>query len=273
MKTKSLFIYTLTSFILSLSLAGKLLSQEGEVEPISITPKVTVDDVLSAGAEKVQNAKASQITVDRIADQTDSLLQEFKQVNKQIENLRVYNSQLERQIASQKRIMEELKESISNATVIERGVTPLMISMLSSLEDFIQLDMPFKKEARLDAVSDLEINLDSAKFSAAEKFRQILELYDIESDYSLSIESYRDLVDINSDGTEVEVDMLRIGRVALMYQTKDKSQSGAWNKDTSSWETLGSEYRRPIDQGIRIARKVNTQDVMEMPITAPEVAR
>ena len=57
MKTKSLFIYTLTSFILSLSLAGKVLSQEGEVEPISITPKVTVDDVLSAGAEKVQNAK------------------------------------------------------------------------------------------------------------------------------------------------------------------------------------------------------------------------
>ena len=273
MKTKSLFIYTLTFLILSLLVAGKVLSQEGEVEPISITPKVTVDDVLSAGAEKIQNAKTSQITVDRIADQTDSLLQEFKQVNKQIENLRVYNSQLERQISSQKRIMEELKESISNATVIERGVTPLMISMLSSLEDFIQLDMPFKKEARLDAVSDLEINLDSAKFSAAEKFRQILELYDIESDYSLSIESYRDLVDINSDGNEVEVDMLRIGRVALMYQTKDKSQSGAWNKDTSSWETLGSEYRRPIDQGIRIARKVNTQDVMEMPITAPEVAR
>ena len=80
-----------------------------------------VDAVLSAGAEKIQNAKASQITVDRIADQTDSLLQEFKQVNKQIENLRVYNSQLERQIASQKRIMAELKESISNATVIERS--------------------------------------------------------------------------------------------------------------------------------------------------------
>ena len=133
MKTKSLFTFTLASLILSLSVVGKVLSQESEVEPISIAPEVTVDDVLSAGAEKVQNAKASQITVDRIADQTDSLLQEFKQVNKQIENLRVYNSQLERQIASQKRIMEELKESISNATVIERGVTPLMISMLSSL--------------------------------------------------------------------------------------------------------------------------------------------
>ena len=116
----------------------QIYSDEMQSEQITITPEVKVSDILSAGAKKVQSAKKSQVTVDRIADQTDSLLQEFKQVNKQIENLRVYNSQLERQIASQKRIMAELKESISNATVIERGVTPLMISMLASLEDFIQ---------------------------------------------------------------------------------------------------------------------------------------
>ena len=232
-----------------------------------------VTDVLKAGAVKAKAAKSAQNKVDRIADQTDGLLQEFKQVNKQIESLRVYNSQLDRQIASQDQMMVELKESIANATVIERGVSPLMISMLAGLEDFVALDMPFKKEMRLDAVADLNVNLDSAKFSAAEKFRQILELYDIESEYSLSLESYRDMVDINADGSEVEVEMLRIGRVALMYQTKDKSQTGAWNKATGSWETLGSEYRRPVDQGIRMAKKIIPQDVIEMPITAPEAAQ
>ena len=128
-------------------------------------------------------------------------------------------------------------------------------------------------EKRLDAVTELTDNLDSARFSAAEKFRQILELYDIEAEYSLSLEAYTDQVDINGDGSEVEVVMLRIGRVGLMYQTKDKSQTGAWNKTTNSWETLGSEYRRPVDQGIRIATKLNPQDVLELPITAPEAAQ
>lgn len=232
-----------------------------------------VSDVLKVGAEKVQIAKTAQTKVDRIADQTDGLLQEFKQVNKQIESLRVYNSQLERQIASQKQMMAELRESIENATKIERGISPLMISMLKGLEDFIALDMPFKKDKRQDAISDLYVNMDSAKFSAAEKFRQILEVYDIESEYSLSLESYRDMVDIDANGSEVEVEMLRIGRVGLMYQTKDKSQTGAWNKETGSWETLGSEYRRPVDQGIRIAKKLSPQDVMEMPITSPETAQ
>ena len=232
-----------------------------------------VSDVLKVGAEKVQIAKTAQTKVDRIADQTDGLLQEFKQVNKQIESLRVYNSQLERQIASQKQMMAELRESIENATKIERGISPLMISMLKSLEDFIALDMPFKKDKRQDAIADLYVNMDSAKFSAAEKFRQILEVYDIESEYSLSLESYRDMVDIDANGSEVEVEMLRVGRVGLMYQTKDKSQTGAWNKETGSWETLGSEYRRPVDQGIRIAKKLSPQDVMEMPITSPETAQ
>lgn len=232
-----------------------------------------VNDILKTGADKVQSAKQSQTRVDRITDQTDTLLQEFKQVNKQIESLRVYNSQLDRQIASQEQMMAELKESIANATVIERGISPLMANMLAALEDFVALDMPFKREMRLETVADLTSNLDSAKFSAAEKFRQILELYDIESEYSLSLESYPDMVDINGDGTEVEVVMLRIGRVALMYQTKDKSQSGAWDKSTGSWQTLSADYRRPIDQGIRIAKKLSPQDVMQMPITAPEAAQ
>ena len=67
--------------------------------------------------------------------------------------------------------------------------------------------------------------------------------------------------------------MLRVGRVALVYQTKGKSQTGEWSKETGSWETLGSEYRRPVDQGIRIAKKLSPQDAMQMPITAPEPAQ
>ena len=254
---KAMTSYVILSFVL-----GSLVVSAAEVK-----------DLLRAGAAKVEAAVAKQVKVDRIADQTDGLLQEFKQVNKQIESLRVYNAQLERQVSSQKQMMSELEMSIANATVIERGISPLMLNMIDALEDFIELDLPFKKELRLQAIEDLSVNVDSARFSAAEKFRQILEVYDIESEYSQSIETYRDMIDINANGSEVEVDVLRVGRIVLAYQTKDKGQTGAWNKETGSWKTLGSEYRRPIDDAIRIAQKIKTQDVIEMPLTAPEIAR
>jgi superfamily II RNA helicase len=254
-------------------LAFALPAVAQEAAEVQVQSNTQVGDVLKAGASKVSAAQKAQINVDRIADQTDGLLQEFKQVNKQIESLRVYNSQLERQIVNQKKMMAELQESIENATVIERGVSPLMVSMLNGLEDFVALDLPFKKDKREEAIADLYVNLDSAKFSAAEKFRQILEVYDIESEYSLSIESYTDQIDIDGDGSKVEVQMLRVGRVALMYQSKDKSRAGVWNKATNSWESLGSGYRRAVDQAIRIAVKLSPQDVIEMPITAPEIAQ
>ena len=87
------------------------------------------------------------------------------------------------------------------------------------------------------------------------------------------MESYTDQIDLNGDGSLVEVQILRIGRVALTYQSKDKSKVGVWDKNSKSWQPLGSEYRRAVDQAIRIAVKLAPQDVIEVPITAPETAQ
>lgn len=255
----------LKALALTVAVAGGLAMGSAQAAQVS--------DVLKAGASKVEAAKTAQVKIDRIADQTDGLLQEFKQVNKQIDNLRVYNSQLEAMIGNQEKMMGELEQSIEDATVIERGITPLMANMLKAMADFIELDLPFKKDERAQAVADLEDNMESAKFSNAEKFRQILEVYDIEADYSSTIETYTAILDVNSDGTPIEVEVLRVGRVAMMYQTKDKSQVGAWSRENKTWETLGSEYRRPVDQGIRIAKKLSPQDVIELPVSAPEAAQ
>lgn len=251
---------------LTLSVAAAAVMAVGSVHAAE------VQDVLKAGANKVDAAKKQQLEIDRIAEQTDDLLQSFKQVNKQIEGLKVYNAQLERQIVSQKRMMSELQESIENATLIERQIGPLMVRMLDSLENFIKLDLPFESADRLEAVARLRDNLDSAAFSAAEKFRQILELYDIESEYSRTIGAGTAIENI--DGAELEVNVLRVGRIAYMYQSKDKSQTGVWNSQTGAWEELSSgDYRRAVDSALRIAQKLAPQDVLELPVKAPEAAQ
>ena len=132
--------------------------------------------VLQEGEEKVEAAQQSQARVDAVADKTYDLLQEFKTVNKQIEGIRVYNAQLDRQIANQKQTMADLRESIDNATVMERQILPLTLKMLDGLERYVELDLPFNKEQRLNAIEEVRTNLDSARYSSAEKFRQVLEL-------------------------------------------------------------------------------------------------
>ena len=70
---------------------------------------------------------------------------------------------------------------IAGASAVQVGTATfihptIMLSLIDGLEDFINLDLPFKQEQRLSAVNDLSVNVDSARFSAAEKFRQILEV-------------------------------------------------------------------------------------------------
>lgn len=231
----------------------------------------TLDEVLQVSQAKTTLARDSQTRIDRLAQETEDLLAEFRQVNKQIEDTRVYNSQLEKTIAAQLATIRELDESIENVTVIERRIQPLILRMLEALEQFVRLDKPFHLQERLDRIDMLRTNMDRADISVAEKFRQVLEAYKIESDYGRFIEAYRDTLEV--DGQEREVNMLRIGRVSLIYQTTDTELSGAWNPIEGRWEVLDDSYRNQILKGLRIARNQAAKDIMFVPVQAPEAAK
>ena len=106
---------------------------------------------------------------------------------------------------------------------------PLMIRMLDGLEQFIQLDLPFLLEERLDRVERLRVLMERADVTLAEKFRRLTEAFQIENDFGRTIEIYKDALVL--DGANLEVNVLRLGRIGLYYQTNDASSTGRWDAD------------------------------------------
>ena len=99
----------------------------------------------------------------------------------------------------------------------------------------------------------------------------MLEAYNIEAEYGRKVETYSETLTIG--GQERQVNILAVGRVALVYQTKDAAETGAWDKSSGSWVALSSgDYRSAVLQGIKIAKKQASIDVMQLPISAPEEA-
>lgn len=224
----------------------------------------SLNEVMSAGTKINTSANKSQLRVDEINAQIQSKLQQFKTVNKEVDGLNVYNKQMKAQVANQMQELNELAQSMEQVSLIERQISPLMERMIETLDTFVSLDVPFLPEERSQRISGLKSMLERADIAVSEKFRRVIEAYQVEVDYGRTIEAYSSL--LNVDGSERDVDFLRIGRVSLVYQTRDGHHLGLWDKSTNSWESLPAEYRLNINKGLRIARKQLAPDLIIVPI-------
>ena len=56
--------------------------------------------------------------------------------------------------------------------------------------------------------------------------------------------------------------------LAMVFQSADDTQTHAWNNSTRAWEELDNSYRNPTRRGLRIANKLATVDLMELPLPA-----
>lgn len=216
-------------------------------------------------------AVESQKNIDRLSDQTQKMLNEYRAATRHAETLQTYNQHLKNLLESQQQEKASLERQLDQIEVTQSEVVPLILRMLDSLEQFVRLDLPFLPEERTERLEQLKEMINRADVTHAEKFRRILEAYQVEKDYGNTIEAYR--ADLELNGTVSSVDFLRLGRVALYYQRLDGSETGFWNKETNAWETLPSSYRNAIRDGLRIARKEAAPDLLTLPLPAPEASR
>jgi hypothetical protein len=230
-----------------------------------------VGEILAASAERVRLAQASQSRVDEVVDETRSLETAYKLILKEIEGLKVYNDYMERQVENQVIELAALRESIDKVSGIERQIIPLMIRMLDGLEQFIELDVPFLREERIARVARLTELMERPDITVAEKFRRLTEAFQVENDFGRTIEAYTETLNLR-DAT-LDVNMLRIGRIGLYYQTNDGGQTGMWDRAAKQWVPLGgTAARNQVRQGLRIARKQVAPELLLLPVSAPEDA-
>lgn len=231
----------------------------------------TLDDIFAVAERINAQARTSQGKVDALTEETRGLYTDYKLVLDEIEGLRVYNRQLDRQIANQEQELSQLSDSIDRVTVIERQITPLMLRMIDNLEQFVELDLPFLMTERRDRVERLRTIMERADVAVSEKFSQVLQAYQVENEYGRTMEAYGDTIDV--EGTSYIVDVLKMGRIALVYQTSDGEQTGMWNDVDRRWEPLGDEYTSPVRNGIRMARQQLAPGLLILPIINPAEAQ
>lgn len=236
------------------------------------TLAASLEQIQAVGEKKIKANQISQGKIDKIVAGAQERLIQYRSLLKQIEGLGTYNKQLSTQVESQENLIQRFDESITQVALIERQMLPLVAKMADSLEKFVELDLPFHTDERQERLAFIQDNLVAADVDVAEKFRQVIEAYQIENEYGRKIDSYQDIVNLN--GIDHEVDVLRVGRIAMVSQTKDTKTSARWNNDNKTWEILDNvTYRNAIRNGIKMAKKQASINILTLPIAAPEVVQ
>lgn len=229
-----------------------------------------LDTTLETQTETVQAAIRSQDKIDKLADETQQALAAYQGALRQTKSLGVYNEQLDRLLASQQREIESLGTQLQEIEVTQREIVPLLVRMFERLDQFVALDVPFLPEERQTRLARLQGTLDDADATVAEKYRAVMEAYQIEANYGRTIEAYRGTIAVNDE--EQTVDLLRIGRLALVYRSLDGEEVGQWNHEARLWEPISGQYLRAIDRGLEVAEKRAVPQLLELPIPAPNAA-
>lgn len=229
--------------------------------PVSAT---SVGDVQQVETTTTSESAQSQRRIDAIDDETAKIVGEYRATLDQISNLREYNAQLEELIEAQDAEMQSIAVEIEQVTSIDRTIVPLMQRMIEGIDQFVSLDLPFlpsEREARISALRELMNRSDA---SPAEKFRKILEAYEIENEYGRTIEAYQG--PLTTDDGEKTVNFIKYGRLALVYQTFDQTESGYWDQDSQSWVELDGSFSSDIYEGIRVARQQVPPTLITLPV-------
>jgi hypothetical protein len=251
------------------------------IAPLALPPGRAAAQPAPQGTEKLgavveeqvganKDASASQERIDKIDDETQAMLVKYLQAKAETESIRAYADQLAVQIQSQNQEIASIQKQLVDVETFSRDVLPTMQRMLASLGQFVELDVPFLLEERRKRVASLEEVMTRADVTISEKYRRILEAYQIEMEYGRTIEAYEGRMGEGDDARTVQ--FLRVGRVSLMYQTMDGKETGYWDADQKSW-VVDDDYRHAFIAGLRVAKKLGAPDMLIVPVPAPKEAR
>lgn len=216
---------------------------------------------------KTNNASASsQKVIDKSSQATLLLQAEVERLQEEVKNLEIYHDHLAALVKSQDQEALSIEGQIDEIKLTRQGVVPLMYKMIDGLQEVIESDLPFKKNSRLRRVEKLKAMMTRADVSDAEKYRRILEAYQIEVDYGIKLSSYSSRVELSQDKV-LEVDVLHLGRISLVARNLNGTQYWSWDQNSAQWQELDSSMKSELDKAYDIANKQASPSLITLPVS------
>lgn len=226
---------------------------------------VGLDAAQSIQSKTNAASASSQKRIDASAEKTLTLKAEIEQLQKEVNNLQVYRQHLTSLVNSQQQEVISLERQIDEIKSTRQGIVPLMYQMIDGLKQITAEDVPIKLEQRNQRIAKLEKMMVRADVSDAEKYRRILEAYQIELDYGTKLGLYQGQLSI--DGESRQADVLYLGRLSLVARSLNGNSFWAWDQNVKQWSEVDPSMKSELDKAFSMAAKQVAPSLITLPVS------
>lgn len=223
--------------------------------PTSIEKKVT--DTLETGGRLQRAEKAWH------AEKTD-LETKAEALSAEKERLAGRLAKLERAVGAERGLIRESRRRMDEIQRIQDGLEISLEEIVGRVEFQMGEGLPFLPEERRERIASVRKTLADPYSPLFEKFRRVFETLLIRAEYGTTTEVSRE--EIAVAGRTISADILRLGRLAIFFQTIDGRECGMYDPASGEYAMLPDTYGRSLSRAIGISRREAAIDVVTLPI-------
>lgn len=196
---------------------------------------------------------------------------ERKQLTARYDNLAADNERLtarkaamEKMLAAARLRIAAREKQLAAMSRLAGDIRPALDDIYRHLAEVEGTDLPFlttERQARLASLGKL---LDDPQVPVSEKLRKTLEALLVEVEYGNTVSVYRETISI--EDKSILVNVFRLGRIALFFQTLDRQTIGHYDAVLEKWALLPSSMTHELNIAFEIAARQRPATIATLPI-------
>jgi hypothetical protein len=197
-------------------------------------------------------------------DEQEKLMALYDTLQVEQTQLMTSREELQESIRSAHKRIAEKDNQLADIEQLRNRIEPFLQESVQALNKQLDEDLPFLPEERHQRMARLDELLTDPNVAISEKYRKVMEAWLVEAEYGSTIEVYQQTITL--DQNQMLVNILRLGRISLFYQTLDQVHCGFFDVSAGAWQPLPAPYSRSIGAAIDIGTKKKPAELLSLPL-------
>ncbi len=220
-------------------------------------------------SESIRIRQDTQKQEEQWRDNKDRLIARYEQLQMEEKQLAERRQALKEKTDAAKMRVGVKQKTLDGIEQIQAQIIPCMETQIQQLRRHLDADLPFLTEERTRRLENLEELRGDPNVAVSEKFRKVMEALLVEAEYGNTIEVYQQSISLENQDTLVNI--FRLGRIGLFFQTLDLKTCGFFNVAESAWQPLPQSFHKSIQAAMEIGTKRRSAELLSLPLGRMQV--